>query len=107
MSPQATANLLPGASPWKELALAGIQDANRCGRDVSMNANAAKNVLAKMNSKDKAAFSVVARAAEEQVKKSFGTLSPLPLQSQKFSLQSRPSIHHLMVTCTSISSPLR
>jgi len=69
MSPQATANLLPGASPWKELALAGIQDANRCGRDVSMNANAAKNVLAKMNSKDKAAFNVVARAASVQSKK--------------------------------------
>jgi len=66
---QTTANLLPGASPWKSLALAGIQDANRCGRDVAMNANAAKNVLAKMNNKDKAAFNVVARAAQKQVKK--------------------------------------
>jgi len=60
--PQTLASRLPGASPWKELALAGMQDANRCGRDVSMNANAVKSVLASMDSKSRA---FVARAADE------------------------------------------
>jgi hypothetical protein len=51
LMPQALAKRLPGASPWKELALAGIQDANRCGRDVSM--NAIKGVLDGMDVKDR------------------------------------------------------
>jgi hypothetical protein len=55
MTPMALAKRLPGASPWKELALAGIQDANRCSRDVSMNANPAiKGVLDGMDAKDRA-----------------------------------------------------
>jgi len=36
--PVMTANQLPGPSPLKELALAGIEAANRCDRDVSANA---------------------------------------------------------------------
>jgi len=85
---------LPGAGPWKELALAGIQDANRCDRDVSMNAmrggtksggrnagpNAVKSVMAGMNRRDKA---VVARTASkvtkgaEEILKGVGATGPL------------------------------
>jgi len=84
MVPQTLANRLPGASPWKELALAGIQDANQCGRDVSTNANAIKSVLASMDLKDRA---FVARAAEkvaggpkktpEEILKGVGATKPL------------------------------
>jgi len=59
---QTLANRLPGAGPWKQLALAAIQDANQCGRDVSVNANAIKSVLASMDSKNREIF---ARAADE------------------------------------------
>jgi hypothetical protein len=67
MTPKALANRLPGASPWKELALAGIQDANRCSRDVSMNANLAiKGALDGMNAKDRAKVRMVLKATEEE-----------------------------------------
>jgi len=66
MVPQTLANRLPGAGPWKQLALAGIQDANRCSRGVSSSANAVKAVLASMDSKNKEIF---ARATEEVTKK--------------------------------------
>lgn len=43
-----TAYDLPGPSPWKELALAGIKTSNRCDRDVSSSANEVNRVMAKM-----------------------------------------------------------
>jgi hypothetical protein len=58
-------NMLPGAGPWKELALAGLEASNRCGRDVSANAHL-KSVLANMNRADKA---VVARAQQKMITK--------------------------------------
>jgi len=64
MIPQTTINQLPGAGPWKDLALAGIQDANQCGRDVSMKAHRVKAALASMDSKDKAAIRDVMVRAE-------------------------------------------
>merc|ERR1719482_868670 len=65
MTPQALVKSLPGASPWKELALAGIQDANRCSRDVGMHAiPAIKGVLAGMNAKDRAKVSTLLKATE-------------------------------------------
>jgi hypothetical protein len=64
MTPKALANRLPGASPWKELALAGMQDANRCSRDVSMNAHAVKGVLDGMNAKDREKVRMVLKATE-------------------------------------------
>lgn len=48
------ASKLPGPSPWKELALAGIQDANRCDRDISPKATAVTQVLASLSKADKA-----------------------------------------------------
>eukprot|EP00746_Dinoflagellata_sp_MGD_P158117 gnl/MRDRNA2_/MRDRNA2_86393_c0_seq2.p1 gnl/MRDRNA2_/MRDRNA2_86393_c0~~gnl/MRDRNA2_/MRDRNA2_86393_c0_seq2.p1 ORF type:complete len:349 (+),score=79.68 gnl/MRDRNA2_/MRDRNA2_86393_c0_seq2:90-1049(+) len=65
MTPQVLATRLPGASPWKELALAGIQDANRCSRDVSMNANSIKSVLDGMNAKDKAKVRMMVMQEEQ------------------------------------------
>jgi hypothetical protein len=59
---------LPGPSPWKELALAAIADANRPVRDISMNANL-KGVLANMGSSNKA---LVANAAADVVAKAEG-----------------------------------
>jgi len=56
LAPQALARHLPGPSPWKELALAGIQDANSCGRDIATRANGVKSVLAGMDSKSRALF---------------------------------------------------
>jgi len=67
MPPQMIANQLPGASPWKELALAGLEASSRCGRDVSMNgANPVKTVLASMDSKSR---DVVAAAEQAAVSK--------------------------------------
>eukprot|EP00746_Dinoflagellata_sp_MGD_P158116 gnl/MRDRNA2_/MRDRNA2_86393_c0_seq1.p1 gnl/MRDRNA2_/MRDRNA2_86393_c0~~gnl/MRDRNA2_/MRDRNA2_86393_c0_seq1.p1 ORF type:complete len:357 (+),score=75.94 gnl/MRDRNA2_/MRDRNA2_86393_c0_seq1:90-1073(+) len=66
MTPQVLATRLPGASPWKELALAGIQDANRCSRDVSMNANSIKSVLDGMNAKDKAKVRMLVNAEKSK-----------------------------------------
>jgi len=80
MAGQAMANQLPGASPWKELALAGIQGASRCDRDVSANAAGVKSVLARMNSHDKAlvvkAQKAVAMKAND-VLEGVGALDPL------------------------------
>jgi hypothetical protein len=66
MTPQALAKKLPGAGPWKELALAGIQDANRCSRDVSMNANSLKTVLSGMDAKDKARVRMLVKAEQDK-----------------------------------------
>jgi len=76
MRPQMTANLLPGPSPWKELALAGLQDINR---DASMNAQPrVRAVMAGMNS---ASRTLVARAQQSVVSKmedlKAGQLAPL------------------------------
>jgi len=50
---------LPGPSPWKELAIAAIEANNRCDRDVTMNAEPIKAVMASLSPKEKA---VVAKA---------------------------------------------
>jgi len=71
----AFANQLPGASPWKELALAGIQDANRCDRGVSTNAHGVKSVLASMNKQDRAIVQAAAGKAEDFLKA--GQFAPL------------------------------
>lgn len=79
MVPQALANQLPGVSPWKELAMAGIQDANRCGQEVSMNAVGVKSVLARMDSRSKA---LLVRAEQgvkspSEILKGVGATGPL------------------------------
>merc|ERR1719316_2522771 len=56
---------LPGDGPWKKLAIAGIEAANRCGRDVSMNAQI-KDIVANMDPKDRA---MVARAQQTVIEK--------------------------------------
>jgi len=56
---------LPGDGPWKELAIAGIEAANGCGRDVSMNAQI-KDIVANMDPKDRA---MVARASQTVIEK--------------------------------------
>eukprot|EP00746_Dinoflagellata_sp_MGD_P077471 gnl/MRDRNA2_/MRDRNA2_31080_c0_seq1.p1 gnl/MRDRNA2_/MRDRNA2_31080_c0~~gnl/MRDRNA2_/MRDRNA2_31080_c0_seq1.p1 ORF type:complete len:308 (+),score=63.63 gnl/MRDRNA2_/MRDRNA2_31080_c0_seq1:92-1015(+) len=73
------ASQLPGPSPWKELALAGIQDANRCGRDVSTNANNVKAVLETMNPKDKAIVAATSQkvmASANDILKGVGAVPP-------------------------------
>merc|ERR1712019_314753 len=46
---------IPGASPWKEIALAAIHDSSHCGRDVSMKAHSQlKTVMSNLNSEAKA-----------------------------------------------------
>eukprot|EP00746_Dinoflagellata_sp_MGD_P166785 gnl/MRDRNA2_/MRDRNA2_96922_c0_seq1.p1 gnl/MRDRNA2_/MRDRNA2_96922_c0~~gnl/MRDRNA2_/MRDRNA2_96922_c0_seq1.p1 ORF type:complete len:339 (+),score=75.60 gnl/MRDRNA2_/MRDRNA2_96922_c0_seq1:89-1105(+) len=66
--PQTMRNL-PGSGPWKELALAGLEGANRCDRDISMNAANVKKVFASMDSKTqatvRAAADLVITKAEE------------------------------------------
>jgi len=59
---------LPGPSPWKELALAAIEDSNRCDRDVSMNAHRVKAVMASMSSREKAMVVKAESAAKVQAK---------------------------------------
>jgi len=58
VSTQNLINQLPGPSPWKELALAGLEASNGC-RDVSASANRFKAIMASMSPADKA---VVAKA---------------------------------------------
>jgi len=92
MTPQALVKSLPGAGPWKDLALAGIQDANRCSRDVGAHAiPAIKGVLDGMNAKDKAKVRTLLKATEsgskeeimstkkspEEVLGNVGALAPL------------------------------
>jgi len=46
---------IPGASPWKEIALAAIEDSSTCGRDVSMKAHSQlRTVMSNLNSEHKA-----------------------------------------------------
>jgi hypothetical protein len=62
------ASKLPGASPWKELALAGIEASSRCDRDISMNASPVKSVIARMSSEDKAVVEEASDAVETKAK---------------------------------------
>jgi hypothetical protein len=57
---------LPGDGPWKELAIAGIEAANRCDRDVSMNAQKIKGIVANMDPQNRA---MVARAQQMVIDK--------------------------------------
>jgi len=78
MTPMMTMRNLPGPSPWKELALASIEDSNRCDRDVSMNANV-NNVMSRLSSADKAMVTqagVKVRADAAQLLKA-GQVAPL------------------------------
>jgi hypothetical protein len=64
-------NQLPGAGPWKDLALAGLEAANQCDsrRDISAKAmNGMKAALSKMDGKQKAVVQAVGK--EIQVKAS-------------------------------------
>jgi hypothetical protein len=54
---------IPGPSPWKELALAGIESSNRCDGDVSPNANRVTKVYASLDDKNKAEVAKVAQSA--------------------------------------------
>jgi hypothetical protein len=70
---------IPGPSPWKELALAGIESANSCGRDVSTNAQNSKlqSVLASMDGKSKSVFASAMAAAAGKAKDMPGAIGPL------------------------------
>jgi len=79
MTPQALVKSLPGASPWKELALAGIQDANRCSRDVGAHAiPAIKGVLDGMNAKDKAKVRTLLKATQSGSKEAITSTKKSP-----------------------------
>lgn len=78
MTLQTAVNRFSTASPWGELALAGIKEANHCGRGASMNTNALNNVLSSMNGKFKAAVNVVVRAAAEKKKEFNVTVRKTP-----------------------------
>jgi len=78
MTPMMTLRNLPGPSPWKELALASIEDGNHCGRDVSMNANV-NNVMSSLSRSDKAMVTqagVKVRASAAELLKA-GQVAPL------------------------------
>jgi hypothetical protein len=66
-----------GSGPWKELAIAGIEAANRCDRDVSANAKV-RDIVANMNAKDRA---MVAKAETMMIEKAedlkAGIVAPL------------------------------
>jgi len=57
---------LPGNGPWKELAIAGIEAANRCDRDISANAQKIRGIVGNMNPQDKA---MVAKAEQMMIEK--------------------------------------
>jgi len=60
---------LPGASPWKELALAAIQTSNGCGRDVSVRASPlVKSVFSSLDSEKKAEVQRLAVAVHAKTK---------------------------------------
>lgn len=65
MTPQMIASKLPGASPWKELALAGLEASSHCSRDVAMSAvNPVRTVLQNMDPNSR---ELVARAEQAAV----------------------------------------
>jgi len=71
---------VPGASQWKDLALAGIQAVNRGDRDVSANANGVKAVLENMTPENKAMVSKATRVMAgkaEEVLGGVGVTAPL------------------------------
>jgi hypothetical protein len=67
LSPKTIASI-PGPSPWKELALAGVQASNQCGRDVSSNANPVKAVMATLTADAKMEVAAVGQSMIEQFK---------------------------------------
>jgi len=73
---------LPGASPWKELAIAAIESSKGCQRDVSMNANSPFSAaVANLNGEQKALFSQFKRDVSVHAKKkaaSFSAAEELP-----------------------------
>jgi len=70
---------LPGASPWKELAIAAIQSSNGCQRDVSMKANSPfKTALANLNSEEKAKYSRFSVMAQAKAKSLAADVESLP-----------------------------
>jgi len=61
---------LPGPSPWKELAIAAIEESNKCGRDISMKANPRLNsMIANLDSKSKAQVARVSHIARAKAAK--------------------------------------
>jgi len=80
MLPQTLGNRLPGSGPWKDLALASIESANACNRDISANAmNGIKDVMGKMNPEDRnmvVATQAKVRAAAADMLKA-GQVAPL------------------------------
>jgi light-harvesting complex I chlorophyll a/b binding protein 1 len=79
--PMARVNLqnLPGPSPWKELTLGYMEATSQCNRDVSMNANSLRAVMAGMSGKNKAmvARADVAMKAKAQDLLQAGQVAPL------------------------------
>merc|ERR1719230_270236 len=64
--PSMTLLNLPGASPWKELAIAGIESSGQCNRDVS--ANAFKKVMSTMSTAEVTAVEKVEEAVQKKAK---------------------------------------
>jgi len=61
---------LPGPSPWKELAIATIEESNKCGRDMSLKANPRLNsMIANLDSKSKAELGRVSHIAQAKAAK--------------------------------------
>jgi len=72
---------LPGASPWKELAIAAWEDANRCDRDVSAQASNMRAVFDKMSPQDQdivVNFGRKVAKKAQQIKKSPAMAKPAP-----------------------------
>jgi len=57
---------LPGDGPWKELAIAGIEAANRCDRDVSASAQKLKGMVANMSPENRKLFARAETAVIEK-----------------------------------------
>jgi len=70
-----TAAQLPGASPWKELAIAAIESSNGCQRDVSMKASPFRTALANLNTEEKAKVSQFSRDVSMQAKKKVAAMN--------------------------------
>jgi len=72
---------LPGPSPWKELAIAAMKDANTCDRDVSMKANPhgahVKAVMARLDGESReklSQFSIKVLAAKKKAAAKMSTV---------------------------------
>jgi len=63
------ASSLPGASPWKELALAAMTTSNACGRDISVRANPyVQRVFASLDNEKKAEVTRLAVQVQAKAK---------------------------------------